>query len=51
MSTTCQNRKKVLDAAQVEQLRAHVQAGDGKADLARELGVSRETVYQYLRPS
>ena len=44
-------RKKVLSAAQVEQLRARVQAGEKKAVLARELGISRETLYQSLRPT
>lgn len=42
-------RKKALTPAEVEQLRARVQAGEKKAALARELGVSRETLYQALR--
>lgn len=42
-------RKKVLTLAQIEQLRARVQAGEKKAALARELGISRETLYQALR--
>ncbi|TSA80594.1 recombinase family protein [Deinococcus detaillensis] len=41
-------RKKSLDAEQVTHLKARVQAGEGKAALAREFGVSRATVYQYL---
>jgi len=44
-------RKKVLSTAQVEQLKARVQSGEGKAALARELGISRETLYQALRPT
>ena len=32
------------------QLRQRVAAGIPKAMLAREFGVSRETIYQYLRP-
>ena len=41
-------RKKALSAEQVRQLRQRVQAGEPKATLARELGISRETLYQYL---
>ena len=41
-------RKKVRSAVQAEQLNARVQAGEGKAALARELGISRETLYRYL---
>lgn len=42
-------RKKVLSEKQVGELRTRVAAGESKAKLARELGISRETVYQYLR--
>ena len=41
-------RKKVLDAAQTLKLRERVQAGESKSALARELGISRETLYRYL---
>ena len=41
-------RKPALSPAQVEQLRVRVAAGESKASLAREFGVSRETVYQHL---
>ena len=41
-------RKKSLSPKQVAQLRQRVQAGERKAPLAREFGISRETVYQYL---
>ena len=41
-------RKKALNPEQVQQLRQRVQAGEPKATLARELGISRETLYQYL---
>ena len=40
---------RALDAEQVAQLRKRVADGIPKATLAREFGVSRETVYQYLR--
>jgi DNA invertase Pin-like site-specific DNA recombinase len=42
-------RKKSLTADQVELLRRRAASGEQKAQLARELGVSRETLYQYLR--
>lgn len=42
-------RKPVLTSEQVEQLRARAAAGESKAALAREYGVSRETVYAHLR--
>ena len=42
-------RRRSLSEEQVTEL--HQRAGDGaaKATLAREFGISRETVYQYLR--
>ena len=42
-------RKKSLSPEQAAQLRQRVQAGARKAPLAREFGISRETLYQYLR--
>lgn len=42
-------RKKSLSPDQVAELRQRVTAGEKKAGLARELGISRETLYQYLR--
>ena len=42
-------RKKALSPAQVAALRARAAAGAKKAPLAREFGISRETLYQYLR--
>lgn len=42
-------RKPALSPAQAEQVRARVAAGEQKASIARDLGVSRETVYQALR--
>ncbi|MFB9663881.1 recombinase family protein [Curtobacterium albidum] len=42
-------RARSLTTAQVEELRARVRAGVPKSVLAREFGVSRETVYAYLR--
>jgi DNA invertase Pin-like site-specific DNA recombinase len=42
-------RKKALSAAVVIQLRARITAGISKAKVAREFGISRQTVYQYLQ--
>jgi DNA invertase Pin-like site-specific DNA recombinase len=44
-------RKRSLTAAQASALRARVAAGGSKAALAREYGISRQTLYQYLRPA
>jgi len=41
--------KPKLSPVQAVQLRERAQAGEKKAVLAREFGISRETVYQYLR--
>lgn len=43
-------RKKALDVAQVADLKAQsMHSGKTKTELAREFGISRETLYQYLR--
>lgn len=42
-------RKKALSSAQVTELRRRITAGEQKATLAREFGISRETLYQYLK--
>lgn len=42
-------RKPVLTAEQAHQLRQRAAAGERKSVLAREFGISRETVYTYLR--
>ena len=41
-------RKKTFSDDQVDALRARVAAGEPKARVARDLGVSRETLYRYL---
>ena len=42
-------RKKALGAAQVADLKAQAQhSGKTKTELARDFGISRETLYQYL---
>jgi DNA invertase Pin-like site-specific DNA recombinase len=42
-------RKKALSLERVDELRRRAHAGEQKAKLAREYGISRETLYQYLR--
>ena len=42
-------RKKSLSKDQVNELRQRANIGEKKAKLARDFGVSRETVYKYLR--
>jgi len=42
-------RKKSLLPEQVSQLRQRANAGEKKTKLARDYGISRETVYQYIR--
>jgi DNA invertase Pin-like site-specific DNA recombinase len=44
-------RKKALGPEDTSELVAQAHAGIPKADLARAYGISRETVYQYLRQS
>ena len=42
-------RKKALGPVEAHELVVQAHAGIPKADLARAYGISRETVYQYLR--
>jgi DNA invertase Pin-like site-specific DNA recombinase len=42
-------RKPALTAEQAQQLRERAAAGERKSALAKEFGVSRETVYSFLR--
>jgi DNA invertase Pin-like site-specific DNA recombinase len=44
-------RKKALSPEQTTALKQRVAAGEKKVVLAREFGISRETLYQYLRDS
>lgn len=43
-------RGRALNAEQADALARRAAAGEAKAALAREFGVSRQTVYQYLQP-
>jgi DNA invertase Pin-like site-specific DNA recombinase len=42
-------RKKALSADQATDLRRRVEAGEPKVAVARAFGISRETLYQYLK--
>jgi DNA invertase Pin-like site-specific DNA recombinase len=42
-------RKPVLKATQIADLKARVATGEKKTKIARDFGISRETLYQYLR--
>jgi DNA invertase Pin-like site-specific DNA recombinase len=42
-------RKKSLTDEKVAELKARIAGGEQKATIARDLGISRETLYQYLR--
>ncbi|BBL36024.1 serine recombinase PinR (plasmid) [Nitrosomonas stercoris] len=42
-------RKKSLNSEQVAEIKQRVMAGEQKALIARNFGISRETLYQYLR--
>lgn len=49
MSVAYRGRKKALVDDQIVELRRRVGAGEQKATLAREFGISRETLYQILK--
>lgn len=42
-------RKKALSPERAGELRQRADAGEQKAKLAHEFGISRETLYQYLK--
>ncbi len=44
-----QGRKKALAPEKITDLKQRAAAGEKKANIARDLGISRETLYQYLR--
>lgn len=44
-------RKKTLSLQDVATLKKRIAEGETKAKVARDLGLSRETLYQYLRQS
>src|SRR5436305_9392298 len=40
-------RKRSLDDGQIAEMKRRIEAGEPKAKVARDFGISRETVYQY----
>ena len=44
-----QGRKKAISVEQLSELQKRVDAGEEKSKLAREYGICRSTLYQYLR--
>jgi DNA invertase Pin-like site-specific DNA recombinase len=42
-------RKRSLSEAEITECRRRISIGDKKAQVARDFGISRETLYQYLR--
>lgn len=42
-------RKKTLNNDQIKLINERIESGEKKAVLARELGISRETLYQYIK--
>lgn len=44
-------RKRSLNTEQVSEMKRRIEAGEQKAKIARDMNISRETVYQYLRSS
>ncbi|WP_155644865.1 helix-turn-helix domain-containing protein, partial [Erythrobacter donghaensis] len=42
-------RKRSLSDEMIADLHRRVAAGERKATIARDMGISRETLYQYLR--
>ena len=42
-------RKRSLSPEKITELKQRIEAGEKKAPVAREFGISRETLYQYLR--
>ena len=44
-------RRRALSAPQQDELRRRIAQGERKTDLARQFGISRETVYCYMRTS
>jgi DNA invertase Pin-like site-specific DNA recombinase len=48
---TYRGRKAALSVARADELRKRVAAGEPKAGLAREFGITRQTLYSYIKPA
>jgi DNA invertase Pin-like site-specific DNA recombinase len=42
-------RKRALSDADIDVVKSRIMAGDKKAEIARDFGISRQTLYQYLQ--
>ena len=42
-------RRRLLNADKIAEIRVRAEAGERKTDIARSIGISRETLYTYLR--
>jgi DNA invertase Pin-like site-specific DNA recombinase len=42
-------RKKMLTTEQIKKIKERVTAGEMKSKIAKDFGISRETLYQYLK--
>ena len=42
-------RKKVLTAEQIKKIKERITTGEKKSKIAKDFGISRETLYQYLK--
>jgi DNA invertase Pin-like site-specific DNA recombinase len=42
-------RKRSLNTEQISEMKLRIEAGEQKAKVVREYGISRETIYQYLK--
>ena len=49
MSEGSKRYRYVLSDRQIEELKVRILAGEKKTYVARDLGISRETLYKYLR--
>lgn len=42
-------RKKTLSEDKIDEIKTRIESGDKKTEIAKDLGISRETLYQYLK--
>lgn len=42
-------RKKTLSEDKIDEIKIRIESGDKKTEIAKDMGISRETLYQYLK--